>query len=116
MNTVVAVDLIKGVGTPWPRLESDTHLMSTGSARPLEDAFRISQHDLVHWAADLTGLDTLDAYQLIAQAGQAPVGNVVDTNYTMVAKVAKQYLGAGAAYQGVHERLRATGRQYLDRR
>ncbi|HEY3506656.1 MAG TPA: acetamidase/formamidase family protein, partial [Actinocatenispora sp.] len=70
MNTVVAVDLVKGVGTPWPRLESDDHLMSTGSARPLEDAFRISQHDLVTWTAELTGLDTLDAYQLVAQAGQ----------------------------------------------
>ncbi|MGA8114678.1 MAG: acetamidase/formamidase family protein [Actinocatenispora sp.] len=116
MNTVVAVDLVKGVGTPWPRLESDEHLMSTGSARPLEDAFRISQHDLVTWAADLTGLDTLDAYQLVAQAGQAPVGNVVDSNYTMVAKVAKRYLGTPTAYEGVHARLRAAGRQYLAER
>jgi acetamidase/formamidase len=119
MNTVVAVELIKGVATPWPRLESDDALLSTGSARPLEDAFRISQHDLVTWSAGLTGLDTLDAYQLIAQAGQAPVGNVVDTNYTMVAKVAKKYLtavGAAAAYDGVHERLRALGRQYLSSR
>lgn len=116
MNTVVAVDLIKGVGTPWPRLESDDHLMSTGSARPLEDAFRISQHDLVTWTAELTGLETLDAYQLVAQAGQAPVGNVVDTNYTMVAKVAKRYLGAPTAYEGVHERLRALGARYLSSR
>ncbi|MFF0246407.1 acetamidase/formamidase family protein [Streptosporangium sandarakinum] len=32
MNTVVAVELIKGMATPWPRLEDDTHLMSTGAA------------------------------------------------------------------------------------
>jgi hypothetical protein len=25
MNTVLVVDLIKGVPCPWPRLESDTH-------------------------------------------------------------------------------------------
>ena len=42
MNTVLAVDLIKGRPCAWPRLESDTHLMTAGSARPLEDAFRIA--------------------------------------------------------------------------
>ncbi|MFG1702472.1 acetamidase/formamidase family protein [Nonomuraea sp. M3C6] len=112
MNTVVAVDLIKGVATPWPRLEDDLHLMSTGSARPLEDAYRISQHDLVTWTSELTGLDTLDSYQLVSQAGQAPVGNVCDTNYTMVAKLPKAYLGAAAVYESAHARLRALGAQY----
>jgi acetamidase/formamidase len=81
METVLVVDLIKGVTTPWPRIESDTHLMSIGCARPLEDAYRISQHDLVTWSAQLTGLDTLDAYQLLSQAGQAPAGNVCDGRY-----------------------------------
>jgi acetamidase/formamidase len=112
MNTVVAVELIKGVATPWPRLEDDLHLMSTGSARPLEDAYRISQHDLVTWTSELTGLDTLDAYQLVSQAGQAPVGNVCDTNYTMVAKMAKAYLGATGVYDSAHARLRALGSAY----
>jgi acetamidase/formamidase len=107
METVVAVDLIKGVGTPWPRLESDDEVMSTGSARPLEDAFRISQHDLVTWVADAGKLDVLDAYQLISQAGEAPAGNVVDANYTMVAKVAKRYVPAVELYGGAHARLRA---------
>lgn len=106
MDTVVVVDLVKGVPTPWPRLETDEYLMSTGSARPLEDAYRISQHDLVTWSAELTGLDVLDAYQLVSQAGEAPVGNVCDPNYTMVAKVAKKYLGGAGGYDGVHGRLR----------
>ncbi|TDC05531.1 acetamidase [Nonomuraea longispora] len=112
MNTVVAVDLIKGVATPWPRMEDDLHLMSTGSARPLEDAYRISQHDLVTWTSELTGLDTLDAYQLVSQAGQAPVGNVCDTNYTMVAKLPKAYTGGAAVYDSAHARLRALAAQY----
>nr|BFE88045.1 hypothetical protein GCM10020093_106460 [Planobispora longispora] len=102
--------------TPWPRLEDDGHLMSTGSARPLEDAYRISQHDLVTWAAELTGLDTMDAYQLVSQAGQAPVGNVCDTNYTMVAKLPKDCLGGPAVYESAHDRLRALGRRYLSER
>jgi len=113
MNTVVILDLVKGAPTPTPRLETDTALMSTGSARPLEDAYRISQHDLVTWTAGLTGLDTLDAYQLISQAGEAPVGNVCDPNYTMLAKVDKRYLGSASVYDGVHERLRGTARSHL---
>ena len=113
MNTVVILDLIKGTPTATPRFETDAELMSTGSARPLEDAYRISQHDLVTWTAGLTGLDVLDAYQLISQAGEAPVGNVCDPNYTMLAKVAKRYLGAADAYEGVHGRLRAAARDYL---
>jgi amidase len=116
MRTVVVVDLIKGGGPAWPRLESDEFLMSTGSVRPLEDAYRVSQADLVHWAAELTGWDTLDAYQLVSQAGLAPVGNVVDTNYTMVAKLAKRYLPGADAFDGVHARLRETGAGYLAQR
>ena len=67
MDTVLAIDVVKGRTTPWPRLESDTHLMSTGSARPLEDAFRISHADLIAWMGEEHGLETLDAYQLLTQ-------------------------------------------------
>src|SRR5213083_2063500 len=70
MDTVVIVDLIKGVATPWPRIESDTHIMSVGSARPLEDAFRIAQLDLVQWVAADRGLSEMDAYQLLTQASE----------------------------------------------
>jgi acetamidase/formamidase len=116
MNTVLAVDLIKGVGTPWPRLESDTHIMSTGSARPLEDAFRIAQADMVQWVSELAGLSAMDAYQFISQAVEAPLANVVDTNYTSVAKLAKSYLpGRPDVMRGYHEQLRAMGRSYLGR-
>ncbi len=116
MRTVVVVDLVKGGGPAWPRLETDEFLMSTGSVRPLEDAYRVSQHDLVTWAAQLTGWDPLDALQLVSQAGLAPAGNVVDTNYTMVAKLAKRYLPGATAADGVHERLRATAAAYLRER
>jgi amidase len=117
MRTVIVVDLIKGGGPAWPRIESDEFLMSTGSTRPLEDAYRVSQHDLVSWAAELTGWEKLDAYQLVSQAGLAPAGNVVDTNYTMVAKLAKRYLGTDAVVAGgMHHRLRETAAAYLAQR
>ncbi|UFR05978.1 acetamidase/formamidase family protein [Streptomyces sp. Go40/10] len=110
MNTVVVVDLLKGVATPWPRLESDTHIMSTGSARPLEDAFRISQLDLVHWLVRDYGFSELDAYQFATQTVESPLANVCDTNYTCVAKLRKEWLPARETYRGVHARLRETAR------
>ena len=105
MNTRIVVDLIKNVGTPWPRLENDAYLMSAGSARPLEDAFRIAQHDMVTWVAQLCGLDPLDAYQLVTQAVESPLANVCDTNYTSIAKMPKRYLTT-PAFGGVHAQLR----------
>lgn len=113
MNTVIAVEVIKGGATGWPRLENDDFIMSTGSARPLEDAFRISQKDLVEWSSELTGLDTLDAYQLVSQMGLAPAANVCDPNYTMVAKLPKWTLKDAQAYGGVHGRLRTAAAEYL---
>jgi acetamidase/formamidase len=117
MDTVVVVDLVKGRSTPWPRIESDTHLMTAGSARPLEDAFRIAQADLVQWVADDHGLSVLDAYQLVSQAVESPLANVVDTNYTSVAKLRKQWLPErGGPLAGVHDRLREVGKSYLAQR
>ena len=110
MRVTVVVDLIKGVPTPWPRLETDHQLMSIGAARPLEDAYRISQHDLVTWTAELTGLDLLDAYQLVSQAGRAAPGNVCDPNYTMHAAIDTVILRGATAYGGVHRRLRDVAR------
>jgi len=107
MDTVLVVDLIKGSPTPWPRLEDDTSVMTTGSARPLEDAFRIAHTEMVRWVQDLTGLSAMDAYQLVSQTARTPIANVVDTNYTVVAKVDKAYLRGATVMGGMHDRLRA---------
>jgi len=113
MDTVIAIDVVKGRSTPWPRLESDTRLMSTGSARPLEDAFRIAHADLVSWMGKEFGLEALDAYQLLTQVSESPVANVVDPNYTFLTKIDKTYLPRVDPYDGVHGRLRGTAARYL---
>ena len=108
MDTVLVVDLIKGAPpTAWPRLEDDQYVMTTGSARPLEDAFRIAHTELVNWVRELTGLSSMDAYQLVSQTALTPIANVVDTNYTVVAKMAKQHLPGTTVMQGMHARLRS---------
>ena len=105
MDTVIVVDLIKGTPTPWPRLENDVYLMSAGSQKPLEDAFRISQLDMCEWMAAQFGFDRLDAYQLLTQASETPIANVVDPNYTVITKLRKAYLPSIDAYGGMHARL-----------
>ncbi|MCF3140846.1 acetamidase/formamidase family protein [Paenarthrobacter sp. AR 02] len=113
MNSVIVVDVVKDESIVWPRLESDEFIMSSGSARPLEDAFRISQKDLVEWTSELTGLAILDALQLVSQLGLASTANVCDPNYTMVAKLPKRALKSAVAYGGIHERLRLSAREYM---
>jgi acetamidase/formamidase len=72
----------------------------------LEDAFRIAHTEMVHWVSSLTGLSTLDAYQLVSQAVLTPIANVVDTNYTVVAKLPKSVLHGATVMGGIHDRLR----------
>jgi acetamidase/formamidase len=115
MNSVLIVDLIKGAACPWPRLESDSHLMSAGSARPLEDAFRIAQLDMVQWLAAEHGFDALDAYQLVTQVIESPLANVCDPNYTSLAKMPKRYLPGADVMGGAHSRLRDLAAQYRGR-
>jgi acetamidase/formamidase len=112
METVLVVDLIKGRTTPWPRLETDDHIMSTGSARPLEDAFRIAHGDLVRWLAEEHGLDTLDAYQLVSQIAESPVANVCDPNYTFVAKAPKRFLPTRDVYASTRAALKEIASAY----
>lgn len=116
MSTTIVVDVIKGAGLHWPRLQDDQFIMSTGSTKPLEDAYRVSQHDMVRWVAELTGLEVLDALQLVSQAGLAPTGNVVDPNYTMVAKMPTALLGSTSVFDGMHGRLASIGRSHLAHR
>ena len=114
MDTVVLIELIKNRSTPWPRLESDDYIMSTGSASPLEDAFRIAQMDLIDWVVSDHGLSRLDAYQLLTQIVESPLANVCDTNYTSLAKVRKKWLpDRRGSLIDVHARLRDSSRRYL---
>jgi acetamidase/formamidase len=116
MNTVLVVELIPGRATPWPRLENDGYIMSTGSARPLEDAFRIAHGDLVMWLVEEFGFEKLDAYQLVSQISESPVANVCDPNYTFVAKAPKRYLPSSDVYASTRGRLKEMAAEYSSQR
>ncbi len=91
-KVTLTFELIKNHSLAWPRIESPTHIMTVGSARPMEDAARIAYTQLVYWLEREYGWDRWDAYQLITQGGELYVGNMVDTYYSLVAKLPKHYL------------------------
>ncbi len=92
MDVTFQFDLIKGKRIRWPRIESDTHIMVAASVRPLIDALRISYVELIEWLVADYGFDKMDAFQIASQAGEVRVANVVDPNYTVVAKFPKALL------------------------
>lgn len=84
--------LKKDYGIDWPRIETETHLMTVGSARPLEDAARIAWKALIGWLVEDYQFDPMEAYQLLGLVGEMRLGNMVDPNYSMVAKLSKEWL------------------------
>ena len=71
--------------------------MVAGSGRPLIDAFRLAHVELIEWLVADYGFDKLDAYTLLGQVGESSVANIVDPDYTVVAKIRKRYLRPSAA-------------------
>jgi len=112
MTTTLIVELIKGSAPGWPRLEDDDHMMTVGSSRPLEDAWRVSQVEMVTWLTELYGLHTMDAYQLLSQISETPLANVVDANYSVVTKARKSLLPDASAFDGLHRDLRARAAEF----
>lgn len=90
----VCFDVRKGRQISWPRIENNDYLMAVGSARPLEDAARIAWKELIAWLTEDYGFEPLEAYELLGLAGEMRLGNMVDPNYSMVAKISKRWLPA----------------------
>ena len=76
----------------------------------MEDSWRISQTEMIRWLGELYGLEAMDAYQLLTQISLVPVANVVDTNYSVVTKIAKTLLPERSAFGGIHADLRHRAR------
>ena len=91
-RVTIMLDVVKGKKIRWPRIISKEHIMAVGSARPMEDAARIAWSELINFMVEEYGYEKLEAYQLLTQVGVMRVGNMVDPNYSLVAKCPKEYL------------------------
>lgn len=92
MDVTLQFDLVKGRKIRWPRMEDATDIMVAGSGRPLVDAFRIAHVELIDWLVSEYGFEKMEAYQVVSQTGSARVANVVDPNYTVMAKFPRRLL------------------------
>ena len=91
-NVRFTVDLIKGKKINWPRLINDRVIMSIGSTRPLMDTLRIECTDMVNWLVQDYGFDKFEALQLLGQAAELEIANVVDPQYSVACILDKRYL------------------------
>ena len=96
MDVTFEFDVIKGRRIRWPRMEDADDIMVVGSARPLVDAFRIAQVELIEWLVDEYGFEKLEAYQVVSQGGHSRIANVVDPNYTRRGEVSEAAVAAEA--------------------
>lgn len=92
MDVTLQFDVIKGKRIRWPRIESDDYIMVAGSVRPLIDAMRIAYVELIEWLIADYGFEKMEALQIASQLGVVRVANIVDPNYTVVAKFPKAHL------------------------
>jgi acetamidase/formamidase len=76
----------------WPRILEDEWIMVAGSSRPLMEAYKIAHVELIKWLTTEYDFDKWDALQLVSQVGRCRIANIVDPNYTVVAKFPRKYL------------------------
>ena len=88
----LSFEVIKSKVIGTPRIESEEYIMAVGSARPMEDAARIAFYELILWLEQDFGIDRLTAYQLCSQVAKVRLANMVDIQYSVVAKFPKKYL------------------------
>src|SRR5262245_61489092 len=86
------VDVVKKKAIGWPRIETDSFVMTLGSARPLIEAFQHATTELQRWLTADYGLTERGAQTLLGQAAEYEIANVVDPNFTVVAKIRKALL------------------------
>jgi amidase len=92
MDVEFTVNLVKKKTIAWPRLENATHVMVLGSARPLLEAFQHATSEMQRWLMADYGFTERGAQAFMGQAAEYEIANVVDPNFTIVAKVPKALL------------------------
>ena len=92
MDVTFSIELRKIVNAHWPRMETDSHIIALGNARPLDQALQHSTTELVTWLCSDYGYDVRGASHLLGQALEYDIGNVFDPAYTVAAKIAKKLI------------------------
>jgi amidase len=92
MDVTFTVQLIKKTKNAWPHAENARDIMVLASARPLIEAFQHATAEMQTWLMRDYGYSERGAQILMGQAAEYEVANVVDANFTVVAKMSKALL------------------------
>src|SRR5580658_9169087 len=92
LDVEFSVELQKGKKIGWPRLENDDYIMVLGSSRSLVEALQHANTEMQRWLMADYGFDERGSSLLMGQAMESDIANVVDLEFTIVAKMRKRYL------------------------
>ena len=92
MDVEFKVDLVKNKAIGWPRMETATHIIVLGSARPLLEALQHATSELQRWLIADYGFSERGSSMFMGQAAEYEIANVVDPSFTVVAKIPKALL------------------------
>jgi amidase len=96
LDVEFSVDLIKGKKINWARLENRDFIMVLGSSRALNEPLQHATTELMRWLMADYGFDERGASLLMGQGMEYDIYNVVDPEFTVVAKMRKQYMRPAA--------------------
>ena len=91
-DVTVTVRVVSGKTIRWPRVDGETHLMAVGNARPLDQAVQHATTELLRMLEEDHGLSYRAGSALLGQCIEYDIGNVFDPAYTVVAKLAREFL------------------------
>jgi len=93
LDVEYSVDVVKRKMINWPRLENQDFIMVLGSSRAMNEALQHATTELMRWLMESYGFDERGASLLLGQGMEYEIANVVDPEFTIVAKMRKRYLG-----------------------
>ncbi len=67
-------------------------IVTTGNARPLDQAVQHATTEMLRWLTEDYGLTVSEASILLGQCVDYDLGNIYDPAYTMVCRLAKHWL------------------------
>jgi amidase len=82
-EVTIRLDVRRDFPVTWPRIESETEIMSVASAEGgLDEAIRIALLDMIGWLGRDQGLSEEEAYVLVSIAGDVRISQIVDPAVT----------------------------------
>jgi amidase len=89
--------ILKNKRIGWPRGQNQRDIFTVGNARPLDQALQHATTEMLDWLIEDHGLDEVTASHVMGQTARYDVANVFNPAYSVVCRIAREYLAGGAS-------------------